>query len=594
MSKDTVKNLEALREAMRRVNVSAVIIPGTDPHQSEYVNPHWKVRDWVTGFTGSNGTAVVTLDAAGLWTDSRYFLQAADQLQDSGFDLHKEDIPGEATITEWLADQLQENEILAVDGRLFTINKANELEDFCGANGFRFATDFAPADSIWNNRPARPMSQAFVHELCYTGESAESKINKVLGEVEAIGADAIFLPALDEIAWTLNIRGADVECNPLVVSYLYLSRNKKVLFVDAEKIDNTVAAHLNEVGVEMLPYDDVQSYLKKEINTDTTILLDPNQVSDTLARAMECYKIYAKSPVAPLKAIKNDVQIAGIRKAMERDGAALVRLWKWIEENVANGEIKETDVADKAMEVRSISELYRGESFGMIAGYKEHGAIVHYSAKPETASTLKAEGLLLVDTGGQYLDGTTDITRTMSLGNPTESERHDYTLVLRGHLAIGRAKFPVGTRGCQLDALARIYQWNEMMTYLHGTGHGVGHFLGVHEGPQNIRMNENPTTLKVGMITSNEPGLYKAGKYGIRTENLVLTIPAGTSEEFGDFLQFETLTLFPYDINLIDTAMLNSEEIAQVNAYHKEVRTRLMPYLNEAEAAWLEARTKEI
>ena len=594
MSKDTVKNLEALREAMRRVNVSAVIIPGTDPHQSEYVNPHWKVRDWVTGFTGSNGTAVVTLDAAGLWTDSRYFLQAADQLQDSGFDLHKEDIPGEATITEWLADQLQENEILAVDGRLFTINKANELEDFCGANGFRFATDFAPADSIWNNRPARPMSQAFVHELCYTGESAESKINKVLGEVEAIGADAIFLPALDEIAWTLNIRGADVECNPLVVSYLYLSRNKKVLFVDAEKIDNTVAAHLNEVGVEMLPYDDVQSYLKKEINTDTTILLDPNQVSDTLARAMECYKIYAKSPVAPLKAIKNDVQIAGIRKAMERDGAALVRLWKWIEENVANGEIKETDVADKAMEVRSVSELYRGESFGMIAGYKEHGAIVHYSAKPETASTLKAEGLLLVDTGGQYLDGTTDITRTMSLGNPTESERHDYTLVLRGHLAIGRAKFPVGTRGCQLDALARIYQWNEMMTYLHGTGHGVGHFLGVHEGPQNIRMNENPTTLKVGMITSNEPGLYKAGKYGIRTENLVLTIPAGTSEEFGDFLQFETLTLFPYDINLIDTTMLNSEEIAQVNAYHKEVRTRLMPYLNEAEAAWLEARTKEI
>ena len=594
MSKDTVKNLEALREAMRRVNVSAVIIPGTDPHQSEYVNPHWKVRDWVTGFTGSNGTAVVTLDAAGLWTDSRYFLQAADQLQDSGFDLHKEDIPGEATITEWLADQLQENEILAVDGRLFTINKANELEDFCGANGFRFATDFAPADSIWNNRPARPMSQAFVHELCYTGESAESKINKVLGEVEAMGADAIFLPALDEIAWTLNIRGADVECNPLVVSYLYLSRNKKVLFVDAEKIDNSVAAHLNEVGVEMLPYDDVQSYLKKEINTDTTILLDPNQVSDTLARAMECYKIYAKSPVAPLKAIKNDVQIAGIRKAMERDGAALVRLWKWIEENVANGEIKETDVADKAMEVRSVSELYRGESFGMIAGYKEHGAIVHYSAKPETASTLKAEGLLLVDTGGQYLDGTTDITRTMSLGNPSESERHDYTLVLRGHLAIGRAKFPVGTRGCQLDALARIYQWNEMMTYLHGTGHGVGHFLGVHEGPQNIRMNENPTTLKVGMITSNEPGLYKAGKYGIRTENLVLTIPAGTSEEFGDFLQFETLTLFPYDINLIDTAMLNSEEIAQVNAYHKEVRTRLMPYLNEAEAAWLEARTKEI
>lgn len=594
MSKDTIKNLEALRDVMRKVKVGAVIIPGTDPHQSEYVNPHWKVRDWVTGFTGSNGTAVVTLDSAGLWTDSRYFLQAAEQLKDSGFDLHKEDIPGEATITEWLAGELNDNDILAVDGRLFSINKANELEEFCGINGLRFATDFAPADSIWDDRPARPMGKAFVHDVKYAGESADSKIARVLDEVEMLGADAIFLPALDEIAWTLNIRGTDVECNPLVVSYLYLSRDKKVLFVDEEKIDDAVETHLRSIGVELKPYDEVQTYLKKELSTSITILLDPNQVSDTLARAMECYKVYAKSPVAPLKAIKNEVQIAGIRNAMERDGAALVRLWKWIEESVADEEIKETDVADKAMEVRRVSELYRGESFGMIAGYKEHGAIVHYSAKPETASTLKAEGLLLVDTGAQYLDGTTDITRTMSLGNPTESERHDYTLVLRGHLAIGRAVFPVGTRGSQLDALARIYQWSEMMTYLHGTGHGVGHFLGVHEGPQNIRLNENPTTLKIGMITSNEPGLYKAGQYGIRTENLVLTVPAGHSEEFGDFLKFETLTLFPYDINLIDVSMLSQQEIEQVNAYHTEVRTRLAPYLNAEEQQWLEARTAKI
>lgn len=594
MSKDTIKNLEALRDAMRKVKVGAVIIPGTDPHQSEYVNPHWKVRDWVTGFTGSNGTAVVTLDSAGLWTDSRYFLQAAEQLKDSGFDLHKEDIPGEATITEWLAGELNDNDILAVDGRLFSINKANELEEFCGINGLRFATDFAPADSIWDDRPARPMGKAFVHDVKYAGESADSKIARVLDEVEMLGADAIFLPALDEIAWTLNIRGTDVECNPLVVSYLYLSRDKKVLFVDEEKIDDAVETHLRSIGVELKPYDEVQTYLKKELSTSITILLDPNQVSDTLARAMECYKVYAKSPVAPLKAIKNEVQIAGIRNAMERDGAALVRLWKWIEESVADEEIKETDVADKAMEVRRVSELYRGESFGMIAGYKEHGAIVHYSAKPETASTLKAEGLLLVDTGAQYLDGTTDITRTMSLGNPTESERHDYTLVLRGHLAIGRAVFPVGTRGSQLDALARIYQWSEMMTYLHGTGHGVGHFLGVHEGPQNIRLNENSTTLKIGMITSNEPGLYKAGQYGIRTENLVLTVPAGHSEEFGDFLKFETLTLFPYDINLIDVSMLSQQEIEQVNAYHTEVRTRLAPYLNAEEQQWLEARTAKI
>ena len=594
MSKDTVKNLEAMRDAMRRVKVSAVIIPGTDPHQSEYVNPHWKVRDWITGFTGSNGTAVVTLNSAGLWTDSRYFLQAADQLQDSGFDLHKEDIPGEATITEWLAEEMNDDEILAVDGRLFSLNKANQLEEFCGANGLRFATDFAPADTIWENRPARPMSKAFVHDIKYAGESAESKIERVLEQVENMGADAIFMPALDEIAWTLNIRGADVECNPLVVSYLYLSQDDKVLFVDAEKIDAEVAAYLDGIGVSVVAYDEVQDYLKKKVEPSTAVLLDPNQVSDTLGRALECYKVYAKSPVAPLKAIKNEVQIAGTRNAMERDGAALVRLWKWIEENAGTGKITEVDVANKAIECRSVSELYRGESFGMIAGYKEHGAIVHYSAKPETASALKAEGLLLVDTGAQYLDGTTDITRTMSLGNPTESERHDYTLVLKGHLALGRAKFPVGTRGSQLDALARIYQWNEMMTYLHGTGHGVGHFLGVHEGPQNIRLNENPTTLKPGMITSNEPGLYKAGQYGIRTENLVLTVPAGHSEEFGDFLKFETLTLFPYDTNLIDLSMLSREEIEQVNAYHDEVRNRLTPYLNEEEQAWLNKRTAKI
>ena len=594
MSKETVKNLEALREAMRKVNVGAVIIPGTDPHQSEYVNPHWKVRDWVTGFTGSNGTAVVTMNAAGLWTDSRYFLQAADQLQDSGIDLHKEDIPGEATVTEWLAEQMEENEILAVDGRLFSIVKANQLEEFCGANGFRFATDFAPADTIWTDRPARPMSKAFVHDVKYAGEEVASKIERVLSAVEAMGADAIFIPALDEIAWTLNVRGADVECNPLVVSYLYLSRDEKVLFVDAEKIDAEVAAHLNSVGVELKPYDDVQKWLNKEVSMGTTVLLDPNKVSDTLARALECYKVYGASPVAPLKAIKNEVQIEGTRKAMERDGAALVRLWQWIEKMAPTGTINEMDVAEKAIECRSVSDMYRGESFGMIAGYKGHGAIVHYSASPESASILNAEGLLLVDCGGQYLDGTTDITRTMSLGNPTASEKHDYTLVLKGHLAIGRAIFPVGTRGSQLDALARIYQWQEMMTYLHGTGHGVGHFLGVHEGPQNIRLNENPTTLKPGMITSNEPGLYKAGQYGIRTENLVLTVPAGHSEEFGDFLKFETLTLFPYDKNLIDLTMLSAEEVAQVNAYHAEVRSRLTPYLNEEEQAWLNARTEAI
>lgn len=593
MSKATVKNLEALRDEMRRVNVSAVIIPGTDPHQSEYISNYWKFRDWVTGFTGSNGTAVVTLDKAGLWTDSRYFLQAAQQLEDSGVDLHKEDIPGEATINEWLQEVLEEDAVLAVDGRLFSLNKANEFEEFCGRCGFRFAPDFAPANKIWTDRPARPMAKAFVHEEKYAGESASSKIQRVMAEVEKSGADAIFIPALDEIAWTLNLRGEDVAFTPVVISYLYLSEKENVLFIDPAKVDENVVAHLKSAGVKVKDYDAVEEYLGK-VAVDTTVLLDPNQVSDTLGRTFECYKIYGKSPIAMLKACKNEVQIAGTRKAMERDGAAMVRLLMWLEKNAASGKYNELDVWEMGKKFRAMGDFYKGDSFGMIAGYKEHGAIVHYSASAESASTLGADGMLLIDSGAQYLDGTTDITRTISLGNPTADEKHDYTLVLKGHLAIGRAQFPVGTRGSQLDALARIYQWEEGVTYLHGTGHGVGHFLGVHEGPQNIRLNENPATLQPGMITSNEPGIYKAGKYGIRTENLVLTVKGAHSDEFGDFLKFETLTLCPYDKSLIDLSMLSAQEIAQVNAYHKTVRERLTPYLNEEEAAWLADKTKEI
>ena len=593
MSKATVKNLEALRDEMRRVNVAAVIIPGTDPHQSEYISGYWKFRNWVTGFTGSNGTAVVTLDKAGLWTDSRYFLQAGIQLEDSGVDLHKEDIPGEATITEWLLGELKEDDVLGVDGRLFSINSANVLEEFCGRNGFRFAADFAPADTIWAGRPERPMAKAYVHGVEYAGEDVPSKIGRIMTEVEKRGAEAIFIPALDEIAWTLNLRGDDVLFTPVVISYLYLSRKECVLFIDSAKVDDDVKSHLKASGVKVKGYDDVAEYLGR-VSVNTTVMLDPNQVSDTLGRALECYKVYGRSPVMQLKSCKNATQIAGVRKAMERDGAALVRLFMWIEANAASGQHNECDVWEMGKKFRGESSLYRGDSFGMICGYKEHGAIVHYTADDESASTIHADGLLLVDSGGQYLDGTTDITRTVSLGNPTASEIHDYTLVLKGHLALMRAQFPVGTRGSQLDALARIYQWEEGMTYLHGTGHGVGFFLGCHEGPQNIRLNENPATLQVGMITSDEPGIYKAGQYGIRTENLLLTIPGEHSDEFGDFLRFETLTLFPYDATLIDKSMLTPKEISQVNEYHKMVASRLAPYLSAEETAWLAGKTKEI
>ncbi len=594
MSKETVKNLEALRDEMRRLRVDAVIIPGTDPHQSEYVSDHWKLRNWVSGFTGSNGTAVVTLDQAGLWTDSRYFLQAAAELDGSGFVLHKEDVPGEASIEEWLVDNLEDGAVLAVDGYLFSINRAAELEELCGRNGLRFASDFDIADRVWTeDRPERPTGKVFIHEEKYAGESALSKIGRVLAEVKAVGADSIFIPSLDEIAWTLNLRGSDVTFTPVFVSYLYLSDEEKVLFIDEVKLDEDVRAYLKSMDVKVKPYDSVKDYLAR-VSVHETIMLDPVKVSDTLARALDCMKVYAPSPVAMLKAVKNEVQLAGTRKAMERDGAALVRLFMWLEENAGTGKYNEIDVWKKGMEFRGRSELYRGDSFGMIAGYKEHGAIVHYTADEESASTLAADGLLLIDSGAQYLDGTTDITRTITLGNPTVDEIHDYTLVLKGHLALARAQFPVGTRGSQLDALARIYLWEEGMSYLHGTGHGVGHFLAVHEGPQNIRLNENPTTLRPGMITSDEPGVYKAGKYGIRIENLVLTVEGEHTDEFGDFCKFEVLTLFPYDRSLIDCSMLTLQEKEQVDNYHKQVYERLSPYLAEDEKKWLADKTKAL
>jgi Xaa-Pro aminopeptidase len=578
---------------MRQKGVAAAIIPGTDPHQSEYVCDHWKFRDWVSGFTGSNGTAVVTLDKAGLWTDSRYFLQAGIELEDSGFDLHKEDIPGEATITEWLTQELKEDDVLAVDGHLFSIMAANRLESFCGNNGFMFATDFYPADEIWADRPERPLNPAYVHDEKFAGETVDSKIKRVVEALHAVGAESTFVASLDEIAWLFNIRGTDVAFTPVVIAYAYISEHERIIFIDEAKVTDEVREHLTKYDVKIKPYDEVEHYLERRSQSEA-ILLDPNRVSDTLGNALPCEKIYSGSPIIDIKSQKNDVQIDGVRHAMERDGAALVRLFMWIEKMAPTDSVNEIDVWEKGKEERAKSDLYRDDSFAMIAGYKEHGAIVHYSATPESASMLHGDGILLVDSGAQYLDGTTDITRTITLGNPTADEIHDFTLVLKGHLAIARAQFPVGTRGVQLDALARMPLWEEGMTYWHGTGHGVGHFLGCHEGPQNIRLELNPAEFKPGMITSDEPGVYKAGKYGIRTECLILCVPGEHSEEFGDFLKFEVLTLFPYDSRLIDLNMLTQQEVDQINAYHKTVRERLDSYLNDDEKAWLAEKTKEL
>ena len=592
MSKETFPHLEALRDLMRSKHIDAVIIPGTDPHQSEYPSEHWKFRDYVSGFTGSNGTAVVTLDDAGLWTDSRYFLQAAEQLEGSGFTLRKENIPGEPTVLEWLGEVLDEDAVVGVDGRLFSLIEANRIEMFCAQNGFMFAPDFRAAEAIWTDRPARPMNPAFVHDEALAGEDVDSKISRVVDALDAADADGLLITALDEIAWLLNLRGSDVDYTPVVIAFAYVSEDERVLFIDSEKVTSEVKDHLKKYGVKIKDYDDIEKFLGK-ISSTATVMVDPNRVSDALGQAMICNKTYMASPVIALKGVKNECQIAGFRQAMLYDGAAMVRMMMWLEQNVANG-ITEMDVDRRLQQERAAYASNRGDSFHMIAGYKDHGAIVHYEATDESAYTLAPEGLLLIDTGGQYLEGTTDITRTISLGNPTVAEKHDYTLILKGHLALARAVFPKGTMGVQLDVLARGPLWNEGMTYLHGTGHGVGHFLGCHEGPQSIRMEANPTPLELGMVTSNEPGIYKTGEYGIRTENLLLCVPACSNEEWGEFYKFESLTLFPYDTTLMDMDMLSREEVKQINDYHAMVCERLRPLLNADEAQWLEQKCKSI
>ena len=592
MSKETFPHLEALRDLMRSKHIDAVIIPGTDPHQSEYPSEHWKFRDYVSGFTGSNGTAVVTLDDAGLWTDSRYFLQAAEQLEGSGFTLRKENIPGEPTVLEWLGEVLDEDAVVGVDGRLFSLIEANRIEMFCAQNGFMFAPDFRAAEAIWTDRPARPMNPAFVHDEALAGEDVDSKVSRVVDALDAADADGLLITALDEIAWLLNLRGSDVDYTPVVIAFAYVSEDERVLFIDSEKVTSEVKDHLKKYRVKIKDYDDIEKFLGK-ISSTATVMVDPNRVSDALGQAMICNKTYMASPVIALKGVKNECQIAGFRQAMLYDGAAMVRMMMWLEQNVANG-ITEMDVDRRLQQERAAYASNRGDSFHMIAGYKDHGAIVHYEATDESAYTLAPEGLLLIDTGGQYLEGTTDITRTISLGNPTAAEKHDYTLILKGHLALARAVFPKGTMGVQLDVLARGPLWNEGMTYLHGTGHGVGHFLGCHEGPQSIRMEANPTPLELGMVTSNEPGIYKTGEYGIRTENLLLCVPACSNEEWGEFYKFESLTLFPYDTTLMDMDMLSREEVKQINDYHAMVCERLRPLLNADEAQWLEQKCKSI
>lgn len=592
MKQSISERIHALRMWFKP-NIQAFIIPSTDPHLSEYVAPHWKSREWISGFTGSAGTVVITEKKAGLWTDSRYFLQAAEQLQGSGIDLYKEMLPETPSITKFLSDELQPGKSVGIDGKMFSVEQVESMQAELSAKNIQIVFCPDPMDELWENRPPMPESPAFVYDIKYAGKSCSEKIAAIRTELKKKSAESVMLSALDEIAWTLNLRGNDVHCNPVVVSYLLITEKKAVLFIAPEKVTEEVRNYLEKQQIEIQNYSDTEIYLS-DLNS-SSILMNPAKTNYSVFSSVnpQCRIIRGEAPVALLKAIRNKQEIKGIHAAMQRDGVALVKFLRWLESAVPSGTETELSIDRKLHAFRATQDLYVGESFDTIAGYKEHGAIVHYSATEESNATLHPKGFLLLDSGTQYLDGTTDITRTIALGELTTEEKTDYTLVLKGHIALAMAVFPSGTRGAQLDVLARMPLWSHKMNFLHGTGHGVGHFLSVHEGPQSIRMNENPIVLQPGMVTSNEPGVYKGGSHGIRTENLTLVCSAGEGL-FGEYLKFETITLCPICKKGIIKELLTADEVDWLNNYHQQVYEKLSPKLNEEEKAWLKEATAAI
>lgn len=593
MKQSIKERIHALRMAFRPNNIKAFIIPSTDPHLSEYVAPYWMSREWISGFTGSAGTVVILMDKAGLWTDSRYFLQAEKELEGSGITLYKEMLPETPSITKFLCQNLKPGESVSIDGKMFSVQQVEQMKEDLAPYQLQVNLFGDPLKNIWKDRPSMPDAPAFIYDVKYAGKSCGEKVAAIRTELKKKGIFALFLSSLDEIAWTLNLRGSDVHCNPVIVSYLLVTQDEVVYFISPEKITQEVNEYLQEQQVSLRKYDEAESFLNSF--TGENILIDPKKTNYAIYSAINpaCKVVRGESPVTLLKAIRNEQEIAGIHHAMQRDGVALVKFLKWLEASVLSGKETELSVDRKLHEFRAAQPLYIGESFDTIAGYKEHGAIVHYSATKESDVTLQSKGFLLLDSGAQYLDGTTDITRTIALGELTEEEKTDYTLILKGHIALAMAKFPAGTRGAQLDVLARMPIWSHGMNFLHGTGHGVGHFLSVHEGPQSIRMNENPIVLQPGMVTSNEPGVYKAGSHGIRTENLTL-VCKDKEGMFGEYFKFETITLCPICKKGIIKEMLTAEEVKWFNDYHQTVYKKLSPSLNEEEKKWLLEATKAI
>ena len=587
--------LARLRELMRREKLSAFVFPSTDPHNGEYVPDHWKGREWVSGFNGSAGTVVVTGNAAALWTDSRYFIAAAQQLEGTGIELMKLKIPGTPTIAEWLGQQLidcQRPEV-GIDGMVNSQASAEALiADLRSHGGITVRTNLDPLKTIWTDRPPIPQDLVSVHPLEYAGEDVKSKVSRIRKALRDLHADGMLMSALDDIAWTLNMRGTDVHCNPVFVSYLLISSNSVTLYINKVKLSHVVLAYLQDNGVSIDDYENVDKGLKSY--PDYNILIDPDETCYTLARIAACQEVVrSKSPVPALKAVKNEAEIRGYRSAMLKDGIAMVKFLKWLKPAVQAGGQTELSVDRKLTSLRRQQPLFRDISFDTIAGYATHAAIVHYEATPETDIPLEPHGMILIDSGAQYQDGTTDITRTIALGPVSDYEKHVYTLVLKGHIQLAMCKFPKGAAGTQMDILARSAMWREGLNYLHGTGHGVGSYLNVHEGPHQFRMEWMPAPFVEGMTVTDEPGIYLPDRFGVRIENTMIVEKYKTTE-FGEFLQFDALTLCPIDTAPIDVSMLSDEEVEWLNSYHRRVYDAIAPHVSMDEREWLREATKEI
>jgi len=589
---DIKSRIESLRSLMKERSIDAFIIPSSDNHGSEYVSDYFRVRQWISGFTGSAGTVVITEKEAHLWVDGRYFLQGEQQIQGTEYILERMGEPGVKTYTQWICDNVKTGGTVSFNGKVFTVSQLHDLEESFKEKGIKTKPEEDIFDIIWKDRPTMPNKKIFIHEDSYAGKTVEEKLTLVKEEMKNINVNNLLLASLDDIAWLLNLRGGDVECNPVFLSYFLISDDKYILYVDKEKLNEKIINLLSSKSISIKDYNDIVSDLKL---IKGNITFDPSKTNVWLKESInkEVNTIEKRNITTDLKARKNSVELKNIENAHIKDGVAMVKFIKWVKENVNNEEITEISAAEKLKELREEGEDFIDISFDTIAGYGPHGAIIHYKASEESSLKLQPKGLFLVDSGAQYLDGTTDITRTIALGELTEEEKEDYTLVLKGHLNLSTAIFLEGTPGCSLDVLARRALWSKGLDFKHGTGHGVGYLLNVHEGPQGIRRELNPIALEEGMIVSNEPGVYKADKHGVRIENLI-AVQEKEKNDFGKFMCFKDLTLCPYELDAINISLLNEDEKSWLNDYHKKVLEKLSPYLLEDEVLWLKNATKEI